>query len=67
MTAVAVEGDAPPEVVAAIAAALEAVTRTAVSPPAGPAVPAWRRAGLLEGVARGVTASQLPAWRASAS
>ncbi|MFN8121213.1 MAG: acyl-CoA carboxylase subunit epsilon [Thermoleophilia bacterium] len=67
MTTVAVEGDAPPEVVAAIVAALEAVTRPAAVAPAGPSVPAWRRAGLLEGVARGVTPSQLPAWRASAS
>jgi hypothetical protein len=64
---VTVEGDAPPEVVAAIVAAVEAVTRAGSPAPAGPAVPAWRRAGLLEGVARGLTPSALPAWRASAS
>ena len=64
---ITVEGDAPPEVVAAIVAAVEAVTRTVVAAPAGPSVPAWLRAGLLEGVARAPLASALPAWRASAS
>ncbi|MCC6832407.1 MAG: acyl-CoA carboxylase subunit epsilon [Thermoleophilia bacterium] len=67
MSTVAVEGDAPPEVVAAIVAALEAVTRPAAAAPAGPAVPAWRRAGLLEGVARGAAPPRMPARRASAS
>jgi len=65
---IAIGGGPSPEVAAAITAAVQALMASAPPAETAPAVPAWRRAGMLDGVrAASLVASALPAWRASTS